>query len=161
MVSIERAEHLLQKWTRESDRLAGELKALEKNGPTDEVLDARESLDDLKIAISRLPGYLAAFRPFDGFALVIGDMDRPPMEDDGLDRFFALSGTDEADDDEGNLSRGGRPRKQEIAKAAYDKIFPNGHGTITLKEVVRKVEVEVKMPVSVDTLSKALRKTQR
>lgn len=55
-------------------------------------------------------------------------------------------------------SRGGRPRKADLAAAAYDAIYPQGHRTAGdgWKDVARKVSERLGEPVSQDTIQRAL-----
>ena len=53
----------------------------------------------------------------------------------------------------------GRPREREAVKEAYRQIFPNGHGALTQKEVIRKL-AEHGQDTSVDTLRRALGKRE-
>lgn len=59
-------------------------------------------------------------------------------------------------EDFGQKGAPGRPRKQEIALAAYERHFPNGHVGYTWGEVVNRLRVEEAVDVSTDTLKRAL-----
>lgn len=49
----------------------------------------------------------------------------------------------------------GRPREREKVKAAYQKVFPNGHGPLTQKEILRELAKQGQH-TSIDTLRRAL-----
>lgn len=49
----------------------------------------------------------------------------------------------------------GRPREQEAVKAAYQKAFPNGHGALTQKQVLKTLS-DQGQDTSIDTLRRAL-----
>ena len=51
----------------------------------------------------------------------------------------------------------GRPRKQEFARAAYEILFPDGHGRLSMPEVNRKLERDKGVVVSIPTLTRALK----
>ncbi|KCZ97523.1 hypothetical protein HPO_14326, partial [Hyphomonas polymorpha PS728] len=55
-----------------------------------------------------------------------------------------------------DLGKVGRPRKQEDVAAIYGKLFPNGHGTLSYKEILKQIEQTTGLSASVDTLKRAI-----
>lgn len=52
----------------------------------------------------------------------------------------------------------GRPGLVPLVSAAYERAFPNGHGSLTLKQAAREVEFELGRSFHIDTLKRALGK---
>lgn len=87
-----------------------------------------------------------AFHCFNGWSLAFLDSDfpkRPELKQICGDQTVAQSA-------------GGRPRKQEELKQAYASIYPDGHGTVDWKTVLRQVEKVAGLQSSISTLKRAL-----
>lgn len=157
-VSLQRAENWVAINTRERDQLVVELRWLQKTNNLRNADVIRDTLDILTLRLQRLPPLIRHFQPFDGAALAIAESDFPSA--DVLDQFLTKDAIPEyvGGDAEEELVRTtiGRPRKQEMALASYQKLYPDGHGHMTWKAVSQAITRDVKSMVSVTTLQRAL-----
>ena len=142
------------------------------------MMDAQNVLD-LAGAAKRLEGHLAdlglpnparaqlaersarastahAFLRYQGALLAIPSDEEPTLEDIG--RAYGCSTLATATP---SKRRRGRPDKQAQAASAYHELFPNGHGQLSWKEVVRVIGREKGTHVSVDTLQRGLKGTAK
>lgn len=88
--------------------------------------------------------------PYEGMLLAVDTLNLPTQSS-----LREAHGIDESGDID-KQSIVGRPRKQEFAARAYNKRFPNGHGAYTWPQVVKILEVEEGIKVSVQTLKNGI-----
>lgn len=77
---------------------------------------------------------------------------------DAADRFTGSAFNEFSGDDNlaARQSRG-RPRKQEQVRAAYQELYPKGHGSLSKKKVLAEIEMRLGKSVSRPTLDRALK----
>lgn len=97
---------------------------------------------------SAMDYHLEAFREYEGASIYI----ETAVADAALSTAQQLTGN--------QPTKGGRPRKVELAAAAYAALFPNGHAGCTWKQVATSIRRERGLAVGIDTLRRALKQTK-
>lgn len=100
--------------------------------------------------VTELKPVFEVLLPHEGMLLAVDTLNLPTQSN-----LREAHGIDESGDIDKQIIVG-RPRKQEFAARAYNKRFPNGHGAYTWLQVVKILEAEEGIKVSVQTLKNGI-----